>query len=114
MDPGAAKKLLYVKLFHTAVWAFFVLVIAYILYKGIRGEIDASVWIANGLIIAEGIVLAANGWRCPLTLIGERYAASTPDNFDIFLPVWLARHNKVIFTTIYCCGLLLILLRLIL
>ncbi len=112
MDAGAEKKLLIVKLVHTTIWLFFVLVIGYILYKGIWGEIDPSVLAANALIIGEGIVLALNKWKCPLTIVGARYSESRADNFDIFLPLWLARNNKLIFTSIYCCALLIVLFRL--
>ncbi|MFT7189365.1 MAG: hypothetical protein ACI9AV_002644, partial [Sediminicola sp.] len=33
------------------------------------------------------------------------------DNFDIFLPNWLAKYNKVIFTTLFIIGLGLVLIR---
>ncbi len=32
-------------------------------------------------------------------------------NFDIFLPNWLARHNKTIFTSIYLIGVIIVLFR---
>jgi len=40
----------------------------------------------------------------PLTLIAGNYSNSQKDNFDIFLPNWLAKHNKLIFTTIFHSG----------
>ena len=36
---------------------------------------------------------------CPLTLIARKYSDSSKDNFDIFLPNWLAKYNKVIYTS---------------
>jgi hypothetical protein len=42
-------------------------------------------------------VLITNGWRCPLTNVAARYTDDRSDNFDIYLPLWLARNNKVIF-----------------
>jgi hypothetical protein len=50
------------------------------------------------------IVLLANRMRCPLTGIAARYTDDRSDNFDIFLPAWLARHNKVIFGTLLAFG----------
>jgi len=36
--------------------------------------------------------------------VAARYTAERRANFDIYLPEWLARHNKVIFGTIYLVG----------
>ncbi len=107
----AAWKLLSIKIIHTAIWIFYVVVIGYIVYCALVGEFGLTVWIAVGLVVVEGIVLAINRWRCPLTVIGSRYTDSTEDNFDIFLPRWLARNNKVIFTSIFGIALLILLYR---
>jgi hypothetical protein len=42
-----------------------------------------------------------NQWRCPLTSIAARYTDERRDNFDIYLPEWLAKHNKSIFGVLY-------------
>ena len=49
-------------------------------------------------------MLALNRWRCPLTAVAARYTAQRRDNFDIYLPNWLAAHNKVIFGILYVAG----------
>jgi hypothetical protein len=59
-----------------------------------------------GVVSAECIVLAANRMRCPLTAIAERYTDDRRPNFDIWLPEWLARHNKSIFGTMFVIGLI--------
>lgn len=107
----ASHKLTIIKSVHTLIWAFFVTVILFILYCGIFNRIDTLTWIAIGLIIGEGIVLLVFKMFCPLTLIARKYSDSTNDNFDIFLPNWLARHNKLIFTTLYLLGLIMVLVR---
>lgn len=106
-----SQKLLAIKLLHTAVWVFFVSLIFYILYSGITGNITAFTWISIGLIIAEGLVLLLFKMFCPLTLIARRYSDSKKANFDIFLPEWLAKYNKEIFTSIYVVGVVLVLIR---
>jgi hypothetical protein len=63
------------------------------------------------MVIAEGIVLIIFKMFCPLTLIARKYSNSDKDNFDIFLPNWLARYNKIIFTTIYLVSVIIVLLR---
>lgn len=104
-------KLLAIKLIHSLVWLFFVSVIAFIVYSGAVNEISLSVWVAIGLVVFEGILLLANNGKCPLTPIAARYTESREDNFDIFLPKWLARYNKHIFTAIFSIGVILVVLR---
>jgi hypothetical protein len=36
-----------------------------------------------------------------LTAVAARYTSNRADNFDIFLPVWLARYNKAIFGLLF-------------
>jgi hypothetical protein len=48
---------------------------------------------------------------CPLTVMARKYSDSEKDNFDIFLPIWLAKYNKLIFTTLYVIGLIIVLMR---
>jgi len=104
-------KLLAIKLLHTLIWAFFVVVIFYVLYSGIYDKITTLTWIGIGLVLLEGLVLLVFNKFCPLTLVARKYSDSEKDNFDIFLPNWLAKHNKLIFTTIYVLALLLVLIR---
>lgn len=109
MNPE--NRLLAIKWVHTLIWLFLVVVIFYILYSGIFNEINIYTWIGIGLIILEGIVLLVFKMFCPLTIMARKYSDSEMDNFDIFLPNWLAKYNKLIFTTLYIIGLILILVR---
>lgn len=108
---NASEKLIVIKIVHTLIWLFFVAAIFYILYSGISNKITITTWIAIGLIIAEGVVLVMFRMFCPLTLIARKYSDSEKDNFDIFLPNWLARHNKIIFTIIYLVGVIIVIIR---
>jgi hypothetical protein len=49
-------------------------------------------------------VLSVNRGKCPLTSIAAMYTEERRENFDIYLPLWLARYNKVIFGTLFICG----------
>ena len=109
MSPSG--KLFVIKLLHSIIWIFFVTVIFYIVYSGIANEISTLTWIAIGLVIGEGIVLLIFKMFCPLTIIARKYSDSDRANFDIFLPHWLAKYNKIIFTTIYLAGVIIVLLR---
>ena len=109
----AKTKLQLIKSLHTVVWAFFVVVIGYVLYCGIANKLSGYTWLASGLVVGEGIVLLLFKQHCPLTLLARRYSDSQRDNFDIFLPNWLARYNQRLFTSIYVGALLLLAYRLI-
>ena len=106
-----SEKLSAIKFIHTLIWLFFVSMIFYILFSGVSNKINFYTWIAIGLVIGEGIVLILFKTFCPLTILARKYSNSNKDNFDIFLPNWLARNNKLIFTTIYLIGLIIVLLR---
>ena len=105
------EKLRLIKLAHTLIWIFFVWAIFYVVYSGITNQISSLTWICIGLILGEGVILLIFSMYCPLTIMARQYSDSTSDNFDIYLPNWLARHNKVIFTTIFIAGLILVLIR---
>ena len=105
MQP--AQKLLILKVIHTLIWAFFVCVIGYVVYSGITNQITSYTWVGIGLVIGEGLVLWIFRMFCPLTVLARRYSDSQKDNFDIFLPNWLARHNKLVFGGLYLLGIAL-------
>ena len=105
------KKLLIIKLIHTFIWAFFVAVIFYVLYSGITNTVNEYTWVCIALVIGEGLTLLVFKMFCPLTLIARKYTDSQNDNFDIFLPNWLAKHNKLIFTSIFMIGVVIVIYR---
>lgn len=106
-------KLLIIKIIHTIVWLFFNVVIFYLLYAVLINRIDYWVWICIGLVVLEGLVLLTFKMFCPLTVMARKYSDSTKDNFDIFLPNWLAKHNKLIYTSIFGLAILILIYRLI-
>jgi len=57
------------------------------------------------VVFVEVLVLVFNRMRCPLTGVAARYTDDRRDNFDIYLPEWVARHNKTIFGTLYVAGI---------
>ena len=106
------KELLVIKSIHTLIWLFYNVVIFYLLYAVVANKIDKWVWICVGLVVVEGLVLLLFKWYCPLTVIARKYSASTKDNFDIFLPNWLARYNKLIYTSIFGISICILIYRL--
>lgn len=77
------------------------------LYAVIVNKIDKWLWIGYGLFFLEGITLLLFKFFCPLTIMARKYSNSPKDNFDIFLPNWLAKNTKLIYTSIL--GLIMVL-----
>ena len=103
-------KLRFIKITHTIIWALFagsIVAIPILAWLGL--------WTLTGILILlvfmECLILALNHMRCPLTDIAARYTDDRADNFDIYLPLWLARHNKTIFGTLFVAGLIFTLIR---
>lgn len=92
-------KLVIVKTVHTLVWLFFNVVIFYMLYAVLTNKLDGWLWLGYGLFLLEGITLLLFKFFCPLTLIARKYSDSPKDNFDIYLPNWLAKYTKIIYTS---------------
>jgi hypothetical protein len=97
------NRLIIVKVVHTIVWALLVACIVAIPVASWRGEHRVAGWLA-GVVVLEGVVLILNRWVCPLTNVAARYTDDRRPNFDIYLPEWLARHNKLIFGALFVAG----------
>ena len=106
----SARALRAIKLVHTAIWAFFAGCIVAIPILAMLGKY-AHAAVLSGIVLVEVVIIVANAWRCPLTGVAARYTDDRRDNFDIYLPEWLARHNKLIFGLLYAGGVLLTLGR---
>jgi hypothetical protein len=94
-------QLVIIKIIHTLIWVFFNGVLFYMAYAVIMNHINLFVWIGIILIIVEGMILLTFKNVCPLTIMARKYSTSMKDNFDIYLPEWLAKYNKVIYTTFF-------------
>ena len=107
---SATKRLTAVKVLHTIIWAFFAACIVTIPVFAWAEMYGAVLWL-TGIVLVEILVLALNGWACPLTGVAARYTEERHDNFDIYLPLRLARYNKQIFGSLFIVGQLFVLLR---
>ena len=96
-----------IKLLHTLIWAFLA---GSILALPVVGVVRRFRWAAilTGLVLVECAVLAVNGGRCPLTDWAARFTNDRAPSFDIYLPNWLAEHNKIIFGVLFVAGELVV------
>jgi len=96
-----------IRLLHTLIWAIvagsiLALPVAAMLRRYRLGAL------LTALVVLEMCVLALNGGRCPLTDVAAKFTTNRADNFDIYLPIWLARFNKVIFGGLFLAGELIV------
>jgi len=103
MIASNSQALRRIKILHTVVWALFVACILGIPIASWRGRYGLAAGLA-AIVSGEVFVLLANKWRCPMTRVAARYTDDRRDNFDIYLPEWIARNNKMIFGALYVAG----------
>jgi hypothetical protein len=104
-DTSDRRHLIRIKLLHTAAWVFFV---ASIIGVWVSAWDARFTWflVCVGIVMVEVLILLFNGMQCPLTPIAARYTTDRRPNFDIYLPEWLAKHNKTIFGSLFVLGML--------
>lgn len=105
-----AHRLKQIKALHTVIWAVMAASILALPWAAWSGRFRWAFGLTL-LVVGECMVLAVNRGRCPLTDVAARYTHERAANFDIYLPVWLARHNKSIFGFLFIVGEIVLLWR---
>jgi len=103
-----AHRLREIKLLHTVIWAIMAMSIVAVPWAAWFAQFRLAFGLTL-LVLGECLVLAVNAGRCPLTDVAARYTQERSDNFDIHLPVWIARYNKRIFGFLFVAGELVLL-----
>lgn len=106
----SSRTLKAIKVAHTIVWALLAGCILAIPLVSWGGRHRAAAFLA-AIVAVEIVVLALCHGSCPLTALAARYTDDRRDNFDIYLPEWIARNNKRIFGALYLAGLAFALAR---
>jgi hypothetical protein len=110
IQASAPRSLRAVKLVHTLAWAIFAGCIVALPVAAYLKDFQLA-GILISAVAVEVVVLAANHFRCPLTDVAARFTSDRSANFDIYLPLWLARYNKEIFGSLFLAGILFTLVQ---
>jgi hypothetical protein len=105
------RSITFIKFVHTVVFVFLSGALAVFLYEVSVDKITFLTWIAVALFLAEGVVLIANGWKCPLTTYVERLGSTHGQVTDIFLPKWFADRIFHIYRGLLAVALVLLAIR---
>ncbi len=103
--------LIFLKTIHTIIWVIMTASNFVAFYFAFNGIYDYRFWIPAGILILEIVTVFINKWSCPLTPITAKYTDDRKPNFDIYLPLWLARYNKEIFSAIILIEILIVILN---
>lgn len=104
---GCLNVLAAIRLLHTVVWAVLAGCVLALPIAPLLHRFDWAV-ILTVVILVECGILALNKGRCPLTDLAARFTDDREDNFDIYLPNWIARHNKELFGTLFVVNELIV------
>jgi hypothetical protein len=102
-----------IKAVHTVIFVVLSACVLFTLYSGLAARISGWTWTAVALVVVEGIVLAACGGRCPLTILAERQGAKRGAVTDLFLPRWFADRIFPICGTTFLVACILLAVRLV-
>jgi hypothetical protein len=81
--------------------------VVYVLYAGLANRTDRRAAIAAAVIAAESVVFAANGFRCPFTVVTESLGAEHGSVTDMYLPAGFARNLPAIHVPVLALALVL-------
>lgn len=109
-QASVPRALRIVKIVHTLAWVIFAGCILALPIAAYIKDFQLAVLLI-AIVLVEVIVLVANHFRCPLTAVAARYTSDRRANFDIYLPMWVARYNKQIFGSLFVAGILFTLAR---
>jgi hypothetical protein len=106
-----ARKLILARLLHTIIYVVMASAVVAVLVSGLTGASGPWLWLALALLLVETLVFVANGLRCPLTAVVDRYSAGRSAVSDTFFPERLTRHTLSVFGPLIALGVLLVALR---
>jgi hypothetical protein len=110
--PKGTTMLVIIRLIHTIIWLIIVIAILFTLYAGLLGINNLYLAFALGLIGLEIGALVLNNWECPLTTLAKKYLDQYEIGSDIYLPRFIAKYNRQIFTPPLVLALILVTVRL--
>ena len=99
-----------IKLLHTVVWIFIAACVLGIPIASALSRFRVAAAL-SAVVLVECLILAANRCRCPMTDMAAAHTGDRADNFDIYLPLWLARYNKLIFGSLFVTAELFLLFK---
>jgi hypothetical protein len=102
----------FIKSVHTIVFVPLSGLLFVFLYETATGRLTYFTWVAVATFLAEGVVLATHGGRCPLTLYAERLGSTHGQITDFFFPKWFADQVFRVYGGLFAVALVFLVIRL--
>ena len=96
-----------IKVVHTVAFFSIGSCLAYFAWSAIARRSDRRAAIAGGVVTAEALIYALNGFRCPLTDLAERLGSEHGSVADIYLPRVIEEHLPFITGPIFAGAVML-------
>lgn len=86
---------------HSVLFFLMLFSLFYLLYAAITGRYGWAIIAAMAFILADGISIALNRGRCPLTTLAERYGAANGAVTHLFMPQFIAGYMFKFFIALF-------------
>jgi len=86
------KKVFAIKFTHSMLFFLMVFCLFYSLYGAITRKYDWTLPAAMAIVLINGLAIAINHGRCPLTTLAEKYGAVNGAVTHLFMPMFCARY----------------------
>jgi hypothetical protein len=110
VPANRARKLLVLRIIHGLFATLLMACVGLIYYAGITGRALPWAYGAGAFLIIEGILIAANGWDCPLDFL-HRSLGDDKGFFGLFLPRYWQRRVIPLLSGVTGIGLLILVIR---
>jgi hypothetical protein len=105
------RSITFIKSVHALLFIVMTVALAVFLYEVVLDRVTCLTWVTVSGFLAEGVVLIANRWKCPLTVCAERLGSPHGRVTDIFLPKWCADRAFQIYGCLWGGAMLLLAIR---
>ena len=100
------KTVFTIKAIHLALFFLMIISLFFILYAAIAGVYNWLLLAAIIMILIDGISIALNSVRCPLTTLAERCGAENGAITHLIMPKWAARYVFKFFIALFIIELI--------
>ena len=100
------KTVFTIKAIHLTLFFLMIISLFYALYCAIAGLYNWLLLTALIMIAIDGISIAMNHWKCPLTTLAERYGAANGAVTHLIMPKWAARYVFKFFIVLFVIELI--------
>ena len=90
-----------IKAIHLTLFILMIISLFYTLYGAIAGVYNWLLVAAMIMILIDGLSIALNRGRCPLTTLAERHGAANVAVTHLILPKWAARYVFKFFAVLF-------------